>query len=41
MAKTVGKFVAMILLVMVGIYGVKFLTAKFNIPILKNISEGV
>jgi hypothetical protein len=35
------KFFAMILLVMLGIYGVKMLTKKVNIPVVSAIAEQV
>jgi hypothetical protein len=41
MGKAILKFFGMILLVMVGIYGVKMLTKKVNIPVVSAIAEQV
>lgn len=39
--KGILKFFAMVLLVMVGIFVVKKLTAKFNIPVVSSVAEAV
>jgi hypothetical protein len=41
MGKAILKFFAMILLVMVGIYGVKMIAKKVNIPVVSAIAEQV
>lgn len=40
-AKSLVKFFAMVLLVMVGIYIIKFAAKKVNIPVISNIAEEV
>jgi len=39
--KSIGGYLLMIVLVMVGIYAVKWASAKWNIPVLSTVSEGV
>lgn len=39
--KGILKFFAMVLLVMIGIFVVKKLTAKFNIPVVSAVAEAV
>ena len=39
--KSVGSYVIMILLVMVGIFAVKWAAKKWNIPVVSTVAEGV
>lgn len=40
-ANSLVKFFVMVLLVMLGIFAVKFAAKKFNIPVLSTVAEGV
>ena len=39
--KGIGSYVVMILLVMVGIFAVKWAAKKWNIPVVSAVAEGV
>lgn len=39
--KKIGKFVLMILIIMIGIYGVKMIASKYNIPLVSKVAGGV
>jgi hypothetical protein len=39
--KTILKFFAMVLLVMLGIFIIKAAAAKFNIPVVSNVAAAV
>jgi hypothetical protein len=39
--KGIGSYVIMILLVMVGIFAVKWAAKKWNIPVVSTVAEGV
>ncbi len=39
--KKITQYVVMIIVIMIGIFAVKKLSAKFNIPVLSNISQEV
>jgi hypothetical protein len=41
MVNSIGKFIVMILIVMAGIYGVKWLSSKYNIPVVSNLAQAV
>ena len=38
--KGIGSYVIMILLIMVGIFAVKWAAKKWNIPVVSTIAEG-
>lgn len=40
-AQGILKFVVMVLLVMIGIFAVKFVAKKYNIPVVSTVAEGV
>jgi len=40
-AKSITSYVVMILLVMVGIFAVKWAAKKWNIPVVSAVAEGV
>ena len=41
MGRTIIKFIGTILIVMLGIYGVKMVAGKYNIPVISNIAGQV
>ena len=39
--KEVGKFFLYVLLIMIAIFIIKWVSIRYNIPVLKQLSEGV
>lgn len=37
----IGKYLVMIIIVMIGIFAVKYAAKRFNIPVVSTIAEGV
>ena len=41
MVGTIGKYAISIIIIMLGIYAVKLVATKYNVPILSKVSEGI
>jgi len=41
MGKKISSYVITILLIMVGIFAIKKISGKYNIPVVSKLSEGV